>query len=180
MTAMRRTVVTGIVGFALGSLLTSTLVKGQAPINKLEGKFGHVAIVVKDVDKSAKVFADIFGVPVPATRIVKNIPFPPSYGPGKTMGTKTTMLQANGMSLELIEPLEGPSPWRDHLEKYGESVHHIAFAVPEWTPAIKYLESKGGKWVQGVEQYNFGYVDMMPQLGFTIEVMGPKINLPPQ
>lgn len=179
MTTRGRSVITGIAGFALGAVFT-TVLTGQAPIGKLEGKFSHVAIVVKDVDKAAKTYGDIFGVTPPPARIVKNIPFPPSYGPGKTMGTKTTMITANGVNLELIQPLDGPSPWRDHLNKYGETVHHLAFAVPEWTPAIKYLESKGGKWVQGQEQYNFGYVDLTPQLGFTIEVMGPKINLPPQ
>ncbi len=179
MSAISRTVATGIAGFALGSLLTATLT-GQAPLSKLDGKMSHVAVVVKDVEKSAKVFSDIFGVAAPPPRVVKNIPFPPSYGPGKTMATKTTMLSANGVNLELIEPLDGPSPWRDHLNKYGESVHHLAFAVPEWMPAIRFLESRGGKWVQGIEQYNFGYVDLMPQLGFTIEVIGPKINLPAQ
>lgn len=180
MTSTSTGIVTGVAGFVLGSLLTAAIVTGQAPVTKLEGKFGHVAVVVKDVEKSAKVFGDIFGVAVPPPRVVKNIPFPPSFGEGKTMATKTTMMQVNGMSLELIEPLDGPSPWRDHLTKYGESVHHIAFAVPEWTPMVKFLESKGGKWVQGIEKHNFGYVDLMPQLGFTVEVMGPKINLPPQ
>ncbi|MGE0394213.1 MAG: VOC family protein [Vicinamibacterales bacterium] len=180
MSGLNRSVATGVAGFALGAMLTTGLVKGQAPATKIDGKFSHVAIVVKDVDKAAKTYGEIFGVTPPPARIVKNIPFPPSYGPGRTMGTKTTMITASGVNLELIQPLDGPSPWRDHLEKYGETVHHLAFAVPEWAPAIKFLESKGGKWVQGVEQYNFGYVDLTPQLGFTIEVMGPKINLPPQ
>ena len=59
-------------------------------------------------------------------------------------------------------------------------VHHIAFSVGEWAPMMKFLESKGGKWVQGIDEFNFGYVDMTPQLGFTIEVIGPKIKLPAQ
>jgi 4-hydroxyphenylpyruvate dioxygenase-like putative hemolysin len=96
------------------------------------------------------------------------------------MGTKTTFLQANGMNLELIEPLDGPSPWRDFLEKNGEGVHHIAFTVPEWAPMVKFLESKGGTWVQGTEEFDFGYVDLTQQLGFTVEVMGPNVNLPAQ
>jgi hypothetical protein len=43
---------------------------------------------------------------------------------------------------------------------------------------VKFLESKGSMWVQGIERYNFGYVDLLPQLGFTVEVRGPKISLP--
>jgi catechol 2,3-dioxygenase-like lactoylglutathione lyase family enzyme len=174
-----RTAIVGAVCFAAGCMVTSQIAQSQAA-PRLDGKFHHVAVVVRDANKAARTYADVFGVAVPPTRIVKNIPFPPSAGIKQTMATRTTMLQANGMNLEIIEPLEGPSPWRDFLNKYGEGVHHIAFSVPEWSPAVKLLESKGGKWVQGTEAVNFGYVDMMPQLGFTIEVMGPKLTLPPQ
>jgi hypothetical protein len=41
------------------------MVRGQAIVTKLEGKCGHVAIVVKDVEKLAKVYRDTLGVPVP-------------------------------------------------------------------------------------------------------------------
>jgi hypothetical protein len=46
------------------------------------------------------------------------------------MRTKTTLLRANGMNLELIEPLHGPSPWRDFLENNGERVHHVEVMGP--------------------------------------------------
>jgi catechol 2,3-dioxygenase-like lactoylglutathione lyase family enzyme len=181
MKARNRTIVTGTIGFVLGTLVTTALVRGQGAPTKLAGEFGHVAMVVSDVEESARTFADIFGVSVPPPRVIKNIPFPPgSPNAGKTMGTKTTFLQANGMNLELIEPLDGPSPWRDFLEKNGEGVHHIAFTVPEWAPMVKFLESKGGTWVQGTEEFDFGYVDLTQQLGFTVEVMGPNVNLPAQ
>ena len=38
-----------------------------------------------------------------------------------------------GVQLELIEPNEAPSVWRDHLNQYGEGIHHIAFQVESGT-----------------------------------------------
>lgn len=35
----------------------------------------------------------------------------------------------SGVQLELIEPNDAPSVWRDHLDRYGEGIHHIAFSV---------------------------------------------------
>ena len=173
--------VTGVIGFVLGSLLSTQAIRGQGQtLTNLEGTFSHVAVVVRDAEKSAKTFHDVFGVDVPPVRTLRHIPFPPSYG-NKTMAVKTTSFPVNGMRIELVQPFETGSPWKDHLDKYGESVHHIAFTVPEYAAAVKYLQSKGGKWVQGNTDVNFGYIDMMPQLGFTIETVGAGgAHLPPQ
>ena len=34
-----------------------------------------------------------------------------------------------GLQLELIQPNEEPSTWREFLDKHGEGVHHLAFNV---------------------------------------------------
>jgi hypothetical protein len=62
---------------------------------------------------------------------VKNNPFPPSFGFGQTMATRTTIISANGMNLALLAPLDVLRPWRDHLNKDGENVHRITFSVPK-------------------------------------------------
>ena len=53
---------------------------------------------------------------------------------------------------EWIEPTVGPTTYLDHLAKYGEGVHHIAFAVSdmeqekrEWTQA-GFPTSQSGAW----------------------------------
>jgi len=47
-------------------------------------------------------------------------------------GVQTCALPILGsLSLELIEPVGGPSTWREFLDTRGEGVHHIAFHVPD-------------------------------------------------
>ena len=157
-------------GFILGSVLTPALF-GQAA-KPLQGTLAHIAFVVHDVDKSSADFADVLGIPNSPARVSRNIPFPPSYG-GKTMNAKYTLLTANGVVFEFVEPLEGESPWRDFLEKHGEGVQNIAFNVPNAAEARKYLESKGGRWTQAIRP-NMAYVDMAPKIPVTFELIGAQ------
>ena len=41
-----------------------------------------------------------------------------------------TFINTPRIQIELVEPdTSSPSTWQEHLEKYGESAHHIAFWV---------------------------------------------------
>ena len=179
MTGCSRYVVTGVISFALGCVLTTQLVRGQAA-PKVDGEFTHVSLAVRDVDKTAKAVAALFGVPAPESRIFKDIPFPPSYG-NKTMVGKVASVTANGLRIEIIQPM-GPSPWKDFLDKHGEGVHHVGWNVSDYSQGIKFLESQGGKWTQGSVPVNFGYVDMAAaSIPFSIELIGAGgAKLPPQ
>jgi catechol 2,3-dioxygenase-like lactoylglutathione lyase family enzyme len=140
--------------------------------NKMAGTLAHIAFAVKDVDKTGAAFSEILGVPVAPGREVRNVPFPPSYG-GKKMNVKFVQFTANGVTFELLQPLDGESPWKDFMEKHGEGVHHIGFNVADATEARMFLESKGGKWTQAGSP-TAAYVDMEPKLPITFEVFGPR------
>ena len=157
-------------GFILGSVLTPALF-GQAA-NPMQGTLAHIAFVVHDVDKTAAAFGNVFGVPAPPAVVARNVAFPPSYG-GATMNAKYTLVSANGVEFEFVEPLDGQSPWKDFLEKHGEGVQNIAFNVPNAAEARMFLESKGGKWTQAIRP-TMAYVDMAPKLPITFEVIGPR------
>ena len=179
--ALRNGILIGIIGFAIGCAATTVLVQGQPMPTGLKGEIAHVGIAVRDIDKSAKTFADIFGVPVPGpARLTKNIPFPDGK---RTMAVKSLHLIVNGIDFELLEPASpGPNPWRDYLDRHGEGVQHIAFRnMDGFDNHVKFLTSKGGTWIQGNSTVNFGYIDMTKQLGFTIEIL-PKggVRRPPQ
>ena len=61
----------------------------------------------------------------------------PGYAKAKTVvngqpseaTAKLAFFQTGQLVIELIQPDETPSVWRDHLDKFGEGVHHIAFRV---------------------------------------------------
>ena len=78
------------------------------------------------------------------------------------------------MQIELIEPDEKPSVWRDFLDQNGEGGHHIAFRVESTQRAVDYLAQFGitisqqGLYTDGSGQYT--YMNSQ-QLGTTIELL---------
>jgi hypothetical protein len=79
------------------------------------------------------------------------------------------------VELELIQPMEGESIWKDYLREHGEGIHHIRFNVDDLDPVQAYLHEKGIESAQhgsgirpGTLWMNFASED---QVGFVIEVM---------
>jgi hypothetical protein len=53
--------------------------------------------------------------------------------------------QVGGVHFELIEPLDGPSIYKEFLETHGQGVHHIACSGPRsgYEENLEYFESNG-------------------------------------
>jgi catechol 2,3-dioxygenase-like lactoylglutathione lyase family enzyme len=144
--------------------------RAQAP------KFGdnpirHVGVIVPDVDVAARASADVLGIPVPETRAVPGIPFPDDYAGDRNAHPKVAMIRLANMSIELLQPMGGKSPWRDHLDQFGPGLHHVAFGVPDIGQAVTEIQKLGGRYVLGKAGYQAAYVDMKPILGFTFELI---------
>ncbi len=45
--------------------------------------------------------------------------------------------------IEIIQPLDGPSPYRDFLDQRGEGLNHVSFLVPEFEPAAARMRACG-------------------------------------
>jgi catechol 2,3-dioxygenase-like lactoylglutathione lyase family enzyme len=171
----------GVTCFALGSGVTRLLAQIPTAATRFEGDLAHVAIVVRDLDRTSKNFADVFGVTLPEARVIRNIAMPPDFGPGATVAGKFLNFSASGVNFELVQPLEGGTdPWNDVLGQKDAVVHHIAFRVPD-IPRLQattaFLRAKGGKWTEGSATTVYSYVDMRSQLGFVIEAIaaqGPR------
>lgn len=114
-------------------------------------KFSQVGFIVKDIEESKKHFAALFGCEVP--------PANPCGSPAaetQYMGQPAPKAQSKlaffdlvpGVQLELIEPNEEPSTWRQYLNEKGEGIHHIAFNVENTEEAVKACEALGMKVVQ--------------------------------
>src|SRR5262249_10952400 len=144
-------------------MVTATLVHGQAPApaqkpTPVEGKLSHISFAVSDVEKTAKSFADVFGLPAGKAQDFRDIPWGPRF-PGKTMNVRRIGLMINGVSFEFLQPLEGDSPWKEFLKASGDGVHHIGFSVANVPAGRDYLESKGGKQTQNYQNIA-NYIDM--------------------
>ncbi|MDR0614253.1 MAG: methylmalonyl-CoA epimerase [Dysgonamonadaceae bacterium] len=56
---------------------------------------------------------------------------------------KTAFFKAGQTKIELLEPASEDSTIAKFIEKKGEGIHHIAFAVPDVAAALAEAESKG-------------------------------------
>ncbi len=134
----------------------------------------QVGIIVRDIERSARVYADILGLAVPEITVTDAEKFAHEYKGQKTYGrAKLAFLSLGQVQLELIQPVGGPSIWWDFLEERGEGIHHLAFNVPKMEAALAYLGEKGLPLIQrgGFEGGEYAYVDAAAGLGIIIELL---------
>jgi 4-hydroxyphenylpyruvate dioxygenase-like putative hemolysin len=77
------------------------------------------------------------------------------------------------VDVELIEPIDEPSTWRDHLDQHGDSLHHLAFRIQGMPQTLAYLHSKGVPLIQRGEYTGgrYAYVDGREELGVILELL---------
>ena len=93
----------------------------------------QVAIVVKNLEESLKKWTEIFNVPMPQIKEQKPSDDTDITYRGKkaAYGRKLAAIKTDKFLIELIEPGEGDSTFREFLDKHGQGVHHIGFVTGE-------------------------------------------------
>jgi methylmalonyl-CoA/ethylmalonyl-CoA epimerase len=94
-------------------------------------KIEHIGIAVKDLKISNEIFAAIFGKPHYKTEEVES------------EGVNTSFFEAGSNKIELLEGTNENSPISKFIEKKGEGVHHIAFAVDDILSEVARLKKAG-------------------------------------
>ena len=86
---------------------------------------------------------------------------------------KLAFFQLGQVSIELIEPFNGPSTWQEFLDEKGEGVHHIAFEVDDAQASVAELEGMDMTMVQkgDYEGGSYTYVDAQKSLGLVLELL---------
>lgn len=135
----------------------------------------QIAIVVRDIEQAARRYADLFGVPVPEahttdTEDKTHIRYRGRPTPARA---KLAFVQMGQISLELIEPIGGPSTWQEFLDSHGEGVHHIAFRVTGMDEVLAHLNGKGMATAQRGDYTGgrYAYVDAAETLGVNLELL---------
>ncbi|MBT4918095.1 MAG: methylmalonyl-CoA epimerase, partial [Flavobacteriaceae bacterium] len=80
-------------------------------------KIEHIGIAVKNLEKSNKLFASLFGEPSYKIEEVTS------------EGVKTSFFASGPNKIELLQATNPNSPIAKFIENKGEGIHHIAFAV---------------------------------------------------
>ena len=140
--------------------------------------FSQVGYIVKDIETAKQSYAKLLGAELPPTQpcgygaantVYKGVPVPDSH-------CKLAFFDLTpGVQLELIEPDEGPSTWREYLDANGEGVHHIAFNVTDMDKVIADCVAEGMTVVQqGNYDNNTGrytYLDGYEKFKCVIELL---------
>ncbi len=136
----------------------------------------QVGLVVRDIEKSLDRYMDIFGLETrPGVNITDMVDKANTtyHGQPSSARAKLAFIQAGQVTIELIEPVGGPSTWQEFLDMHGEGVHHIAFNIQGTEKVVSFLQSRDilvaqrGDYTGG--QYT--YVDSAPQLGVILELL---------
>jgi len=94
-------------------------------------KIEHIGIAVKDLEKSNILFSQLFGETHYKTEEVVS------------EGVKTSFFKSGPNKIELLEATDPESPIAKFIEKKGEGIHHIAFAVDDIIYEIGRLKNEG-------------------------------------
>ncbi|WP_431108029.1 methylmalonyl-CoA epimerase [Winogradskyella poriferorum] len=98
-------------------------------------KIEHIGIAVKDIDASNNLFASLFGKEHYKIEDVES------------EGVKTSFFECGPNKIELLQATNENSPIAKFIEKKGEGIHHIAFAVEDIESEITRLTDEGFKMI---------------------------------
>jgi catechol 2,3-dioxygenase-like lactoylglutathione lyase family enzyme len=135
----------------------------------------QIGLVVRDIKRTAKVYADLFGMDVPEVIITD----PEESAHTKFRGASTpararlAFFRMGQVSLELIEPVGEPSTWKEFLDEHGEGVHHIAFQIQGMERVLTFLKGKGIPAIQSGDYTGgrYAYVDSASSIGVIVELL---------
>jgi methylmalonyl-CoA/ethylmalonyl-CoA epimerase len=135
----------------------------------------QIGLVVKDIDQSIDAYCDVLSLPRPTPVITDEFELAQTQYAGKpTLArAKLAFFNMGQVQIELIEPIDEPSTWKDSLNQKGEGFHHIAFVIKDTAKIVKYFGTKDIPLVQQ-GQYTGGmysYLDATQKLGLMIELL---------
>ncbi len=95
----------------------------------------HVAIAVKDLDSALAGYRDRYRVQPLYREVVES------------QGVEEAMIPVGGSYVQLLQPLGADTPVGRFLDRHGEGLHHVAYAVPSITLALEHLQATGARLV---------------------------------
>ncbi|RZS62142.1 VOC family protein [Xylanimonas ulmi] len=106
----------------------------------------QVAIVVEDIDKALDHWCELFAIERPQVRAMGLPNDDETYrGQPAHYGMRLAVIEVPGQQvvIELTEPDHHPSTFREFLDKHGEGVHHLGFAVEGRDAVVRDLAQHG-------------------------------------
>lgn len=127
----------------------------------------HIGIAVKNLKEVIKYYESILGVSCYAIEEVKD------------QKVKTAFFKVGETKIELLESTEPGSPIGKFVEKRGQGIHHIAFAVDDTNEALNDAAGKGITLIDkvarpGAEGLQIGFLHPKATYGVLTEFCSTK------
>lgn len=111
----------------------------------------HIGIAVKSLEESIPYYENVLGLKCYAIEEVKE------------QKVKTAFFMVGETKIELLESTDPEGPIGSFIEKKGEGVHHIAFAVEDLQSALNEAEEKSIRLIdkqarKGAEGLNIAFL----------------------
>jgi methylmalonyl-CoA/ethylmalonyl-CoA epimerase len=139
--------------------------------------FIQIAVVVEDMDSAIDAWCELFNAPRPSVRVTEAVPNPNETYRGEVAcyGLKLAVIDCKdrGFIVELHEPDQNPSTFREFLDKHGNGVHHIGFEVGEARDAVINELEEMGYVMRTIGMYTGGswtIVDSEQNLGVNLNI----------
>jgi methylmalonyl-CoA/ethylmalonyl-CoA epimerase len=133
----------------------------------------HLSLVVRDIDAAVRFLESVgigpfFEYPPMTEYTQLNVPDPEGF-----LNTVIKCVQIGPVQLQLVQPGQGRSIYKDFLEKNGEGVFHLGFVVPDIDRAEAEVKAMGLDVLSSGRRANgsgFAYFDTAGQCGVTMLV----------
>jgi methylmalonyl-CoA/ethylmalonyl-CoA epimerase len=164
-----------VLGFTLGMHARGTQTADDKPVQI--HSVNHISVFVRSVEKTAEWHRILLGTEMPKiTDLAKPPLYPKELNWNANSRPRYTHIQLQNARIELQEPAGGgPNRWDDFLEKHGQGIEHLGFAVPNVKEALARFQKAGGKLIMGGCEGCTAHVDMRETLGYIVELQpAPK------
>jgi len=159
---------------------------GATPL--VSDPFRQVALVVEDLDAAVRTWWEVFGVgPWTGYRLGSDVLQDTVYrGRRVAFGLRHALAVSGGVQLELVQPLEGPSIFAEHLETHGEGLHHVGIYVSDHAAAVSEALRRGYEPLQSARGFGaegdgaFAYFAVTGVPAVVELISAPRLRRPPE
>jgi methylmalonyl-CoA/ethylmalonyl-CoA epimerase len=125
----------------------------------------HIGIAVTDLQAAVRFYEDVFGLKCYA---IEEVP---------DQKVRTAFFRIDNTKIELLESTDPEGPIGKFIEKRGEGIHHIAFAVEDVNSALQEIGEKGVQLIdkqsrKGAEGLSIGFLHPKSSFGVLTELCG--------
>ncbi len=123
----------------------------------------HIGIAVNSLDEAIPYYEKVLGLKCYAVEEVAD------------QKVKTAFFKVGATKIELLESTDPEGPIGKFIEKKGQGIHHLAFAVKDVNDALAEVQEKGVALIdktgrKGAEGLNIGFLHPKATLGVLTEL----------